>query len=291
MKIKHWFFGFPSKTGLQQKNHTFSYCWFPIKNLRPIWPFIFLFGIITACQTAPITGRSQLILISPQKEIELGLASYKAILKNATLSSDPAVTKMVQEIGMKLAKASNQADFEWEFNVIEDDKMINAFALPGGKVAVYTGILPYTKNEAGMATVLGHELGHVIARHGAERVSSGLLAQLGLLGLNLALERQDSRVVQSINQAYGAGVQVGILLPFNRTQESEGDHIGLILMAKAGYDPREAIGFWKRMSHGKKNKPPEFLSTHPSDERRIKQIESLLPEAFGIYQSSASFLK
>ena len=256
-----------------------------------IWPFIFLFGIIAACQTAPITGRSQLILISPQEEIELGLSSYKAILKNATLSSDLAVTQMVQEIGMKLVKASNQTDFEWEFNVIQDDKMINAFALPGGKVAVYTGILPYTKNEAGMATVLGHELGHVIARHGAERMSSGLLVQLGLLGLNMALEKRDPKVAQSINQAFGVGVNVGILLPFNRHQESEGDHIGIILMAKAGYDPREAIGFWKRMSHGKKDKPPEFLSTHPSDERRIKQIERLLPEALQIYQSSTSFLE
>jgi predicted Zn-dependent protease len=264
---------------------------FSLKKINKIF-FLGILGFIgvwffLGCQTAPVTGRSQLILISPGEEVQMGLSAYQEVLGKAKLSTDPSINEMVKRVGARIAAVSERPDFEWEFNVIDDDEMINAFALPGGKVAVYTGILPYTKDEDGMATVLGHEVAHALARHGAERISSGILAQIGMVGLNLALEDRDPQVVQSVNAAFGLGVNVGVLLPFNRNQESEADHIGLFLMAKAGYDPRKAVGFWQRMSQTKKEKPPEFLSTHPADERRIRQIQEWLPDMLKVYQTAS----
>lgn len=214
----------------------------------------------------------------------MGLSAYQEMISQAKLSTDPKINEMVKRVGSRIAAVSERPDYDWEFNVIQNDEMVNAFALPGGKVAVYTGILPYTKDEDGMATVLGHEVAHALARHGAERISSGILAQIGMAGLNLALEDQDPQVVQSVNAAFGLGVNVGVLLPFNRHQESEADHIGLFLMAKAGYDPRKAVDFWQRMSQTSQQKPPEFLSTHPADQRRIRQIQKWLPDMVEIYQ-------
>jgi predicted Zn-dependent protease len=215
----------------------------------------------------------------------LGLTAYKEVLDKATLSTDPTTNEMVQRVGRRIAQVANRPDYQWEFNLIQDDKTINAFALPGGKVAVYTGILLYTQDETGMATVLGHEVAHALARHGAERMSSGLLAEIGMAGLDIALQKSSPGVIQSVNAAYGLGVNVGVLLPFNRQQESEADHIGLILMARAGYNPEKAIDFWQRMAGTGKAAPPEFLSTHPTDKMRIEQIRAWLPEALKIYQS------
>ncbi|MCI0527967.1 MAG: M48 family metallopeptidase [Nitrospira sp.] len=235
---------------------------------------------LTSCQTVPLTGRSQLILISDQDELALGQQSYQKVLKESKLSQDPKINEMVRRVGMKLAQVADRPDYKWEFTVIEDDKMVNAFCLPGGKVAVYTGILPITRDEAGLAVVLSHEIGHAIARHGAERISTQELAKIGELGLIVALGGKDPQTVKAVDAAYGIGTGVGIILPFSRKHESEADHIGLILMAKAGYDPQTAVEFWQRMLEAKKDKkaPPEFLSTHPSDERRIQQIKQWLPE-------------
>ncbi|MBW2120747.1 MAG: M48 family metallopeptidase [Deltaproteobacteria bacterium] len=251
---------------------------------------VMLLVLAVACETVPVTGRSHLVLISPSQEMALGVKSYREILKESKLSQDRKIVAMVNRVGRRIARVASRdypvaRGYEWEFNVIADDKTPNAFALPGGKVAVYTGILKYTRNEAGLATVLGHEIGHVLARHGAERMSQYLLAQLGAAALNVAIGNQDPETVRAMNIGYGVGTTVGVLLPFSRLEESEADHIGLILMAKAGYDPREAVRFWERMekSGGKKSLP--FLSTHPTDEKRIAQIKEWMPEALAYYGS------
>lgn len=242
--------------------------------------FCILLWLVAACQTVPLTGRSQLMLVSEQEELALGLQAYQQVLKEAKLSQDPKINEMVKRVGMKLAQVSGRPDYDWEFNVIEDNKTVNAFALPGGRVAVYTGLLSITRDEAGLAVVLSHEIGHAIARHGAERLSTQELVQIGEIGLIVALGVKDPQAVRAVHGAYGMGAGVGVLLPFSRQHESEADHIGLILMAKAGYDPQTAVEFWQRMLAAKqdKNTPPEFLSTHPSDERRIRQIQQWIPE-------------
>jgi predicted Zn-dependent protease len=198
---------------------------------------------------------------------------------------------MVRRVGERLAAAADKPDYKWEFNLIDDPKTVNAWCLPGGKVAVYSGILPVTQDENGLAVVLGHEISHALARHGAERMSQGLLAQLGGAALSVALANRPGETQQLAQQAYGAGAQVGVLLPFSRAQESEADHIGLILMAKAGYDPATAVGFWTRMSQqkgaGGGGGLERYLSTHPPDVQRIKDIQRELPEAEKYYRRAA----
>ncbi|MDD2390413.1 MAG: M48 family metallopeptidase [Desulfobacterales bacterium] len=241
---------------------------------------------ILSCATAPVTGRSQLLLINEGQEIALGIKSYQEILQKTELSRDQRIIDMVTRVGNKVAAAANRPDYEWEFKVIDDKDTANAFALPGGKVAVYTGLLPYTQNEAGLAFVLAHEVAHAIARHGGERISQQLLIGLGQEGLNLAIGSQSPVAIQAINQAYGVASAVGITLPFSRRQEYEADHIGLILMAQSGYDPREAPKFFERMMSEKKDAgPPAFLSTHPADAQRIQTIYKLIPEALGYYRN------
>jgi predicted Zn-dependent protease len=249
---------------------------------------------IAGCYRAPGTARDQFITISEEKEIAMGISAFHEILRTARLSDDLEVTEMVNRVGGRIAAVANKPEYQWEFVVIQDDRTINAFALPGGKVAVFTGILKFTENEAGLATVMGHEVAHVLQRHGAERYSRGILetlAQVGALAAGAAAGRPDAAVAAM--SAYG----VGVSLPFGRSQESEADFIGLRLMAKAGYDPREAVPFWERMSGcprqliGKacfraQQNIPEFLSTHPSDATRINQIEAWLPEVFKLYQQT-----
>ncbi len=253
--------------------------------------FCALLFLLIRCATTPVTGRKQLILVSPAQAMALGIQSYREILSKAQLSHDQEIVGMVRRVGQRIAQVTDREypevtkGYRWEFNVIEDEKTVNAFALPGGKIAFYTGILKYTQDEAGVATVMGHEIGHVLARHGAERMSQYLLAQVGAVGLSLALGGQSPQTIQAINAAYGIGVNVGILLPFSRLEESEADHIGLILMAKAGYDPRAAIPFWERMAKaGGGRQPPAFLSTHPPTGQRIRQIQEWLPEALQYYK-------
>jgi predicted Zn-dependent protease len=232
-----------------------------------------------------MTGRHQLLLVSPEEEKSLGEEAYKKTLKESKLSQDQAATAMIRRVGERIAKAADRPDFQWEFNLIED-KTPNAWCLPGGKVAFYTGILPFTKDETGVAVVMGHEVAHALARHGGERMSTGLLTQLAGQTAGAIFGGGNPATAAAVEQAFGIGSSVGVVLPFGRKQESEADEIGLLLMAKAGYDPRQAVEFWKRMSQGQGGgAPPEFLSTHPSDETRIKQIEGWLPKAMKEYQA------
>ncbi|WP_456433096.1 M48 family metallopeptidase [Thermosulfuriphilus sp.] len=248
------------------------------------WLVVWLF-LLSACATAPITGRQQLILIDPKTELALGLQAYREILKEAKLSQDPQINALVERVGWRIAKATGHTNYDWEFKVIDDPKTINAFCLPGGKVFVYTGILSVTQNEAGLATVIGHEVAHALAHHGAERLSLALLADLGEKALVSLLNLDDSRVRRIFYAAYGLGTNIALILPYSRTQELEADEIGLFLMAKAGYDPREAVRFWKRMLKLSQGRPqlPAFLSTHPPDEERIKHLEDLLPRVLDVY--------
>ncbi|GJL52138.1 M48 family metallopeptidase [Candidatus Nitrospira salsa] len=248
--------------------------------------------VLDGCQKAPGTARDQFIYISEEKEIALGLSAFREVLANAPLSTDPDITLMVNRVGRRIAAAANKPSYHWEFAVIQEDEQINAFALPGGKVAIFTGLLPYTKTEAGLATVMAHEVAHALQRHGAERYSSGILEQIAQIGTlaGAAVGGIDPGVAIGAMSAYG----VGVSLPNSRKQESEADYIGLQLMAKAGYDPREAVPFWERMSGCPRKMigkfcfrsnaaVPEFLSTHPSDVTRINQIEAWLPRALEYY--------
>jgi len=241
-------------------------------------------GLAAACATAPVTQRSQLIFVSPATEARLGAQAFEAVGKKGKRSTNPALTGAVERVGRRIAAVSGiQAD--WEFAVFEDDKMVNAFALPGGKVGVYTGLLPLAETEAGLAAVLGHEVAHVVARHGAERLSQGLLAQFGAAAIQIGMAGSDPVVTRGVLQAYGLGATVGVLLPWGRTQEAEADQIGLILMAKAGYDPNAALGLWERMQRKEgRQRTPEFLSTHPGPGRRIESIQGWLPEALPHYR-------
>ena len=247
---------------------------------------------LAGCYRAPGTSRDQFIYISEEKEIAMGISGFHEVLRKARLSDNLEINDMVNRVGTRIAAAANKPEYQWEFVVIQDDRSINAFALPGGKVAVFTGILPYTKTEDGLATVMGHEVAHALQRHGAERYSRGILetiGQVGALAAGAAAGRPDAAMAAM--SAYG----VGVSLPFGRSQEAEADRIGLRLMAQAGYDPREAVPFWERMSgcprqlidkacFRAKQNIPEFLSTHPSDTSRINQIEAWLPEAMKFYR-------
>lgn len=246
--------------------------------------------LITGCSTVPVTGRSQFTgLVSPDQEMTLGLTSFDALKKSTPISHDPAANALVQKVGKRIAAVTGKdmPNAQWEFVVFES-KEANAFCLPGGKVGVYTGILPITKDEAGLATVIGHEVSHAVARHGAERMSEGMLIQLGGQGLGVAMANSDPRVTALANAAYGVTTQVGRELPHSRAQESEADHIGLVYMARAGYDPAAAVQFWQRfMAYNTQNggnDTPSFLRTHPADATRIQQLQAWLPEAKAQYQ-------
>ena len=246
--------------------------------------FVILLLAVVACQTVPVTGRSQLILLPEGSELQMGLTSYEQLIKKSKVATDPRVNEQVTRVGRRIAEATGRTDYAWEFKALED-KQANAFCLPGGKVAVYTGLLPITKDDAGLGAVLGHEVAHAIARHGGERVSQTLLVQAGLAATQVALAGNDPRTVQAVTALLGAGASVGVLLPWSRAQESEADRLGLIYMAKAGYHPSAARDLWVRMqqlSEGRQQ-PPELLSTHPAPTTRIHDIERWLPEALQHY--------
>src|SRR5215831_2917817 len=241
---------------------------------------VLVIAAVAGCETVPITGRSQLNMVSPAQEVQMGTEAYAEVVKKAKISTDPTVNALVRRVGTRIATATGRNDLPWEFTVIDDSQTVNAFALPGGKVAVYTGILPVTRDDAGLAVVLGHEVSHVMARHSAERMTEQMGVELVARGLGAVVG--DQQLTQ-----LGANLLANaVLLPWGRKQESEADHLGLVYMAKAGYDPRTARDFWTRMADASKgqSRPPEFLSTHPSDETRIRQIESWLPEALQYYQ-------
>jgi predicted Zn-dependent protease len=239
--------------------------------------------LMAACASAPFTGRRQLLFTSEGTETRMGYQAFQQIKKHYKVCRDPETNDLVTRVGQRIAAAAKRPDYRWEF-VVFQDKEANAFCLPGGKVGIFTGILKYTKNEAGMATVISHEVAHALARHAGERMSQSMLAQAGGLGLGVALGGAGSVANQAIMQGYGLAAQLGILLPYSRTQEYEADHIGLILMAKAGYDPAQALGFWKRMmAKDKGAKMPQFMSTHPKDANRLREIQAFVPEARKYY--------
>jgi len=252
---------------------------------------------LTACATVPITERKSLNILPDSELATLSLEQYSEVLKKSKLSTDSQKVQMVRRVGGRIAQAteeffkeSGMADeiknYQWEFNLVEDDKTVNAWCMPGGKVAVYTGILPVTQDETGLAVVMGHEIAHAIAKHGNERMSQGLLVQLGGVGLSAALGSNPSATSEIFMAAYGAGAQLGVLLPYSRVHESEADRIGLVLMAKAGYDPRQAIPFWERMNAKGGARTPEFLSTHPAPKSRIENLKKYIPEALPYYKKS-----
>lgn len=240
------------------------------------------------CASVPLSGRKQLILVSDVEEKKMGATEYEKVLKQTSpLAADDNRSRRVKKVGEKLAAHANRPDFQWEFNTIADDEIINAFCLPGGKVVVYTGILKIAETDDELATVMGHEIGHAIGRHGAERISQGIVMRTGGAVLLAALGKKDATTQKAVSEAYGTGAAVGILLPFSRKHEQEADYIGLILMAKAGYKPQAAVSFWEGMDRATpdKNDPlSKFLSTHPAHGKRIADIKGWLPEAEKHYQ-------
>ena len=249
------------------------------------------------CATVPLTGRKQLSLVPESQVAQMSVDSYKDLISKSELSKDQASIEMVQRVGKRIAAAAEKflvnnglesdiKNYNWEFNLIKDSQTVNAFCMPGGKVAVYTGILPLTKNEDGLAVVLGHEVAHAIAKHGGERMSQLLLTQLGGVALSEAIKTKGEQTQQLMLMAYGVGSQYGVLLPYSRSHEYEADQIGLVFMAMAGYNPETAVGFWERMSLLGGQKPPEFMSTHPADENRIAKIKSEIPQALEYYQKN-----
>ncbi len=250
---------------------------------------------LVECATVPVSGRRQLSLVSNEEIIPMSFDQYQQVIKESKLSTNKEQTAMVKNVGNRIKTAVEQymADnnmtsqlegFAWEFNLIEEDVQ-NAWCMPGGKVAFYTGIMPTCKNETGVAVVMGHEVAHAIANHGRERMSQGLLAQGFLGGLSVAMGQNPTGTQQLLMQSVGAGTQLG-MLKFSRQHESEADKLGLIFMAIAGYDPREAPKFWERMSSGGGQQPPEFMSTHPSHETRISDLNAQIPGALKYYEAN-----
>ena len=257
--------------------------------------FVAGLALLAACTTVPITGRRQLSLVSDSEINSLAATQYRQVIAKGPLSTNSEYVGLTRRVGQRIQSAvesyfsqQNAADqlagYRWEFNVIQDDRQQNAWCMPGGKVAVYTGILPITQDENGLAVVMAHEIAHAVAKHGSERMSQGLVQQLGGQALSAALSTNAPATQQLALEAFGVGSSVG-LLKYGRNQESEADHLGLIFMALAGYNPDGAIDFWRRMdARANAASPPEFLSTHPSNGTRIADIERELPEARKYYR-------
>jgi predicted Zn-dependent protease len=256
-------------------------------------------ALLAGCTTVPITGRRTLSLVPDSEMNALAVTQYKETLGTAKLSTNAADVAMVRRVGQRIQAAvekyfrdqgqSSQLEgYQWEFNLIDDPKTVNAWCMPGGKVAVYSGILPLTRDETGLAVVMGHEISHAVAKHGSERMSDQMVAQLGTAALSTALTKNPAATNNLFMNAIGAGAQVGsqvVMLKFSRNQESEADHLGLIFMAMAGYNPDQALPFWQRMAAQSQNTTPEFLSDHPADATRIADIQRLLPEAQKYYKA------
>jgi predicted Zn-dependent protease len=259
--------------------------------------FVTIMLLLAGCGSVPVTGRKQLNLVSNQEVLTLSLQQYSDFMKSAPVSTDKTNTALVQRVGRNIANAvetylknNGYADelssYSWEFNLVKSSD-VNAFCMPGGKIVVYEGILPYTQNETGLAVVLGHEVAHAVAKHANERMSQQMMTEYGTAAIGTALGGSSTGVQQAAAVALGLGSQYGILLPYSRKQELEADKLGLIFMAMAGYDPSQAAAFWTRMSQ-QGGSTPEFMSTHPSDNTRIQQIQKDLPEALKYYKGSSS---
>lgn len=265
-----------------------------MKKLRFI-AFFFTSIIIFSCSTVPLTNRKQLAMIPQGELLAMSFAQYDAFLDSTNVSSNQDQTAMVKNVGKDIQVAVTQYltennyghlldGFNWEFNLVEDNQ-VNAWCMPGGKVVVYTGILPITRDEDGLAVVMGHEIAHAIADHGNERMSQGMLQQYGGVALSVALQNQPAETQALWMTAYGVGTQYGAMLPYSRLHESEADHLGLIFMSIAGYNPQASIPFWQRMADASGGQsPPEFMSTHPSHETRISNLQKWMPEALEYYK-------
>lgn len=256
--------------------------------------FVIVVLLTESCSTVPLTGRSQLSLLPESSMVEMSLTSYNDFLKENKLSTNASQTQQIKRVGAKVSAAvetylknngfaSYIDNFKWEFNLVEND-VPNAWCMPGGKVVFYTGILPLTQNDAGIAVVMGHEIAHAVARHGNERMSQSMIMEMGGTALSEALKEKPEKTRALWSAAYGIGTPVLVTLPFSRKHELEADEMGLIFMSMAGYDPRESIAFWKRMAANGGSNTPEFLSTHPVDTKRIAELEKLMPVAMKYYQ-------
>ncbi|MCP4612285.1 MAG: M48 family metallopeptidase [Planctomycetes bacterium] len=251
--------------------------------------------LLSGCSEVAITGRKQFNLVPDSTMNSMGFQAYSEFLTQNTLSKDFSKTQMVKRVGSRIQKAVEQycaqnncsdslQGYQWEVNLIEDDQL-NAWAMPGGKMVVYTGLLKVTQSEAGLATVVAHEIAHVFAKHGAERMTQGLVVEMGGVALSKAMANKPAQTKDLLMKSYGAGAQIGVLLPYSRVHETEADHLGLIFMAMAGYNPNEAVNFWQRMSVAKQGSGTlEILSTHPADSTRIRNIQQLIPKAMQYYK-------
>jgi len=259
---------------------------------------IFILLAAMGCATVPLTGRRQLSLVPESDMIALSLTEYDKFIKSNKLSTDKNKSALVKKVGERIARAveaymtsaglsKNLEGYKWEFNLVENPT-VNAWCMSGGKVVVYTGLLPLSQTEAGLATVMGHEIAHAVARHGSERMSDQLVLQFGSSGLAAALSQKPEQTKQIALGAFGILSQVGVVLPFSRQHEYEADYMGLIFMAMAGYNPNESVPFWERMSKQGGNKPPEFLSTHPVDQNRIDRLKQKMPDAMVFYNKAKS---
>lgn len=274
-------------------------CWQTTRAVTLLGIVVLSLGLM-GCETNPYTGRSQLLMTSVSQEMQMGAQAYDQVKSDPKLrqSQDPREIEPVKRVAARIIEAAKRSkyaemakQFQWEVTVIKDDKTANAFALPGGKMAVYTGIFPVAKTEAGLAAVMGHEVVHALARHGAERMSQGQLtnAALQVAGAAAGASGGGGLMSQAAMAALGVGAQVGVLLPFSRKHESEADYVGILLAADAGYDPRESVALWERMAQlSSGGGPAEFLSTHPSHGTRIDQLKTWMPEAMVIYQSKSA---
>lgn len=260
---------------------------------------LMLFALVVlmeSCSTVPLTGRSQMSLLPESNMVAMSLTSYDQFLDSNKVSTNQPQVEMVRRAGRNISAAvekylkengyeSYLQYFDWEFNLVESE-VPNAWCMPGGKVVIYSGILPLTQSEAGLAVVMGHEIAHAVARHGNERMSHSMLVQMGGMALGEALKQKPNETQAIFSAAYGLGSQYGVMMPFSRQHEYEADKMGLIFMAMAGYNPQEAVAFWQRMSANSGQKPPEFLSTHPVDSKRIAALNEIMPEAIRLYEAS-----
>ena len=252
---------------------------------------VVLILMLAACANVPETGRSQLRIISPKQEMQLGLTEFEKLKQSTPISTDTEQQALLEKVGQRIAAVAPLPGAQWEFVLFDDSNNPNAFCLPGGKVGVYTGILPVTQDEAGLATVIGHEVAHAVARHGAERVSEALLIESGGKAVDMALASRAPQWRGAVLGAYGVGSKYGVVLPHSRRQELEADRLGLLYMARAGYDPRQSVAFWQRFStyQGKGDATAlEFLSTHPLDDTRIRALRDQMPSALAEYEKSGT---
>jgi predicted Zn-dependent protease len=261
--------------------------------MKKIIFFTLLAVLVSACSSVVLTGRKQLLLVSDADVLSMSATAYKQFVDSVPASKNVTQTALVKKVGVNISQAvenylktngleAELANLKWEFALVKDTS-VNAFCMPGGKVVFFEGILPMTKTEAGMAVVMGHEIAHAVAKHANERMSQQMAAQFGSGIADMLLSNKSAATRQTINVLYGLGAQVGVILPYSRKHEYEADRLGLIFMAMAGYDPNEAVAFWERMSANSKGSNFEFMSTHPSDDKRIANMKAVLPEAMKFY--------